>query len=278
MVTAPVNSNSSLPRYILHAPSLWCLITVLNMNKISPIISETIYKHEQFLGKSCVITIFWHGAKLYFTCISHLCYLIIELNMEKIHQAIIEECMRMAELMGLRHSYILRFLYRRFWEQYCVLSFSVRWKMLLGFNCRNRLLLTGTPIQNSMQEVRFGDSQYFKYFIQFIIETYRYFASKTLMLSQYQIFKINPNRLKHGSNGSTHDFSSGHCSITSCPPCLTLMRSLLTGSLKTQRTMQSDSRALMRVSSLLVTYSIHNSDNTNVFMGYIISAATFVLI
>ncbi|GAB6031698.1 hypothetical protein CHUAL_009450 [Chamberlinius hualienensis] len=32
-------------------------------------------------------------------------------------------------------------------------SSSVRWKSLLGFNCRNRLLLTGTPIQNSMAEL-----------------------------------------------------------------------------------------------------------------------------
>ncbi len=32
-------------------------------------------------------------------------------------------------------------------------SVSVRWKTLLGFNCRNRLLLTGTPIQNSMAEL-----------------------------------------------------------------------------------------------------------------------------
>ncbi|XP_050405390.1 chromatin-remodeling ATPase INO80 [Patella vulgata] len=32
-------------------------------------------------------------------------------------------------------------------------STSVRWKILLGFNCRNRLLLTGTPIQNSMAEL-----------------------------------------------------------------------------------------------------------------------------
>ncbi|EIN14169.1 hypothetical protein PUNSTDRAFT_117740 [Punctularia strigosozonata HHB-11173 SS5] len=32
-------------------------------------------------------------------------------------------------------------------------SASVRWKTLLGMNCRNRLLLTGTPIQNSMQEL-----------------------------------------------------------------------------------------------------------------------------
>jgi len=29
-------------------------------------------------------------------------------------------------------------------------SASARWKTLLGFPCRNRLLLTGTPIQNSM--------------------------------------------------------------------------------------------------------------------------------
>ncbi|KAK7202748.1 SNF2 family N-terminal domain-containing protein [Myxozyma melibiosi] len=32
-------------------------------------------------------------------------------------------------------------------------SSSTRWKSLLGFQCRNRLLLTGTPIQNSMQEL-----------------------------------------------------------------------------------------------------------------------------
>lgn len=32
-------------------------------------------------------------------------------------------------------------------------SSSTRWKMLLGFNCRNRLLLSGTPIQNSMAEL-----------------------------------------------------------------------------------------------------------------------------
>lgn len=31
--------------------------------------------------------------------------------------------------------------------------YSVRWKLLLGFSCRNRLLLSGTPIQNSMAEL-----------------------------------------------------------------------------------------------------------------------------
>lgn len=29
----------------------------------------------------------------------------------------------------------------------------MRWKLLLGFSCRNRLLLSGTPIQNSMAEL-----------------------------------------------------------------------------------------------------------------------------
>jgi chromatin-remodeling ATPase INO80 len=32
-------------------------------------------------------------------------------------------------------------------------SSSSRWKTLLAFHCRNRLLLTGTPIQNNMQEL-----------------------------------------------------------------------------------------------------------------------------
>eukprot|EP00004_Rigifila_ramosa_P010956 TRINITY_DN2311_c0_g1_i1.p1 TRINITY_DN2311_c0_g1~~TRINITY_DN2311_c0_g1_i1.p1 ORF type:complete len:1094 (-),score=195.74 TRINITY_DN2311_c0_g1_i1:317-3598(-) len=32
-------------------------------------------------------------------------------------------------------------------------SASQRWKTLLGFQCRNRLLLTGTPVQNSMAEL-----------------------------------------------------------------------------------------------------------------------------
>ena len=32
-------------------------------------------------------------------------------------------------------------------------SCSSRWKVLLGLHCRNRLLLTGTPIQNNMQEL-----------------------------------------------------------------------------------------------------------------------------
>ncbi|KDP26091.1 hypothetical protein JCGZ_21124 [Jatropha curcas] len=51
--------------------------------------------------------------------------------------------------------------FRRVKWQYMVLdeaqaiksSSSIRWKTLLSFNCRNRLLLTGTPIQNNMAEL-----------------------------------------------------------------------------------------------------------------------------
>ncbi|PWA98266.1 INO80-like protein [Artemisia annua] len=51
--------------------------------------------------------------------------------------------------------------FRRVKWQYMVLdeaqaiksSSSIRWKTLLSFNCRNRLLLTGTPVQNNMAEL-----------------------------------------------------------------------------------------------------------------------------
>ncbi|XP_072933681.1 chromatin-remodeling ATPase INO80 [Epargyreus clarus] len=54
----------------------------------------------------------------------------------------------------------LKYLNRVAW-QYMILdeaqaiksSASMRWKLLLGFSCRNRLLLSGTPIQNSMAEL-----------------------------------------------------------------------------------------------------------------------------
>ncbi|KAG6451472.1 hypothetical protein O3G_MSEX007172 [Manduca sexta] len=54
----------------------------------------------------------------------------------------------------------LKYLNRVSW-QYMILdeaqaiksSASMRWKLLLGFSCRNRLLLSGTPIQNSMAEL-----------------------------------------------------------------------------------------------------------------------------
>ena len=40
-------------------------------------------------------------------------------------------------------------------------SSSARWKTLLGFHCRNRLLLTGTPIQNNMQGKEIDENESF---------------------------------------------------------------------------------------------------------------------
>lgn len=42
---------------------------------------------------------------------------------------------------------------------FSILFISVRWKILLQFQCRNRLLLTGTPIQNTMAEVFIGSQE-----------------------------------------------------------------------------------------------------------------------
>ena len=41
----------------------------------------------------------WYRAKIYFTCISSPWYLIMVPNMNEIHQAIMEECMRTAKQM-----------------------------------------------------------------------------------------------------------------------------------------------------------------------------------
>jgi DNA helicase INO80 len=49
-------------------------------------------------------------------------------------------------------------------------SNSARWKTLLGFSCRNRLLLTGTPIQNNMQGVwRLLCSKYIHFLCSFTV-------------------------------------------------------------------------------------------------------------
>lgn len=79
-------------------------------------------------------------------------------------------------------------------------SSSSRWKSLLAFHCRNRLLLTGTPIQNSMQ----GE----KYLCSFYVE---------LVLIQVQ--------------------SCGRCSISLCLVSSTLMMNSVNGSLRILKAM-----------------------------------------
>ncbi|KAJ8926847.1 hypothetical protein NQ314_020698 [Rhamnusium bicolor] len=72
----------------------------------------------------------------------------------------------LADEMGLGKTVqSIAFLYIKYFNrikwQYMILdeaqaiksTSSMRWKTLLGFSCRNRLLLSGTPIQNSMAEL-----------------------------------------------------------------------------------------------------------------------------
>ena len=49
-------------------------------------------KITAFFSDKMAITQIWHRAKLYFTCISSPWYLIMVLNMKKIHLVIVEEC------------------------------------------------------------------------------------------------------------------------------------------------------------------------------------------
>ena len=74
---------------------------------------------------------------------------------------------------------------------------SVRWKLLLQFSCRNRLLLTGTPIQNSMAEVRghFG--------IVSIITLYLVYQPCHLVLTRWLLSEVIPGGL-WGSMGQLH--------------------------------------------------------------------------
>ncbi|PIA13768.1 hypothetical protein COEREDRAFT_11048 [Coemansia reversa NRRL 1564] len=77
-------------------------------------------------------------------------------------------------------------------------SASTRWKTLLGFHCRNRLLLTGTPIQNSMQELwallhfimptLFDSHEEFSEWFSRDIEAH---AENRSMLNKHQLFRLH---------------------------------------------------------------------------------------
>ncbi|KAJ2080947.1 putative DNA helicase ino80 [Coemansia sp. RSA 988] len=77
-------------------------------------------------------------------------------------------------------------------------SASTRWKTLLGFRCRNRLLLTGTPIQNSMQELwallhfimptLFDSHEEFSEWFSRDIEAH---AENRSMLNKHQLFRLH---------------------------------------------------------------------------------------
>jgi DNA helicase INO80 len=79
---------------------------------------------------------------------------------------------------------------------------SQRWKILLSFNCRNRLLLTGTPIQNSMAELwallhfimpKLFDSheQFQEWFSKDIEASSKYNPTAGEALSQHQLHRLH---------------------------------------------------------------------------------------
>ncbi|KAK4373713.1 hypothetical protein RND71_009097 [Anisodus tanguticus] len=96
--------------------------------------------------------------------------------------------------------------FRRVKWQYMVLdeaqaiksSNSIRWKTLLSFNCRNRLLLTGTPVQNNMAE----------------LWALLHFIMPTLFDSQEQFnewfSKGIENHAEHGGSLNEHQLSRLH--------------------------------------------------------------------
>ncbi|KAG5648097.1 hypothetical protein DXG03_007132 [Asterophora parasitica] len=68
-------------------------------------------------------------------------------------------------------------------------SSSVRWKTLLGFQCRNRLLLTGTPIQNSMQGILFDSHDEFNEWFSKDIENAA--ENKGSKLNEHQLRRLH---------------------------------------------------------------------------------------
>lgn len=97
---------------------------------------------------------------------------------------------------------------------------SVRWKILLQFQCRNRLLLTGTPIQNTMAEVRV-------FYVQEWVG-----ANHSELLTSMSLLSL----------------SCGPCCTSSCPHCLIPTKNSTSGSPKTSRATLRTNRPLMRVS------------------------------
>lgn len=113
-------------------------------------------------------------------------------------------------------------------SNHCLSVSSVRWKILLQFQCRNRLLLTGTPIQNTMAEVSY------------------------VLVSEH-VCVCSCER-----DGTVDDcvlslfLSCGPCCTSSCPRCLIPTKSLMSGSPRTQKAMLKTSQLLMRVSGALL--------------------------
>jgi DNA helicase INO80 len=98
---------------------------------------------------------------------------------------------------------------------------SIRWKTLLSFNCRNRLLLTGTPIQNNMAELwallhfimptLFDSHEQFnewfsKGYVSFAKVHACFWSILDLKLNFYFVFRIE-NHAEHGGTLNEHQLN-----------------------------------------------------------------------
>ena len=105
----------------------------------------------------------------------------------------------------------------------------------MSFNCRNRLLLTGTPIQNTMAEVN----------LHYICPFYNHDLFYSYSLCVYICY------LSVSVCLCFCVISCGLSFISSCLPCLIPMKSSVNGSLKTQRITLKGNLLQMKVSILL---------------------------
>lgn len=101
--------------------------------------------HQYLLVIKWVFCHYVSYLKLLFIYVSLHCFLLVTCLL-----VLFDQTCRIKWLMLINQCHFWLFILIVFFVLCCN---SIRWKTLLSFNCRNRLLLTGTPIQNNMAEL-----------------------------------------------------------------------------------------------------------------------------
>ena len=79
----------------------WYLVTVSNLNKISPFFSDILAQIHKMYEKVTIITQMWYRGKCYFTSMSNMWYLIIVPNMSKITPIVLDCCTKYEQNQSL---------------------------------------------------------------------------------------------------------------------------------------------------------------------------------
>ena len=143
--------------------------------------------------------------------------------------------------------------------------FSARWKVLLGFNCRNRLLLTGTPIQNSMGEVGIVKNRDYVWMLILMA-----LAAQLIRLNfwYYVQFPSSCSVFLQSSSPFCWIFSFGPCFTSSCQHYLIHTMSSMNGFLRILRVMQRNSLVLMKVGSVEVAWCMLYENGIHLLMHW----------